>query len=43
MLHHFLLHLLKAKFEFITLAKIPAIAALIVLGTTGFEIGRAHV
>jgi hypothetical protein len=38
MLHHFLFHLLKAKFEFIALAKIPAIAALIVLGTTGFVV-----
>ena len=38
MLHHFLFHLIKAKFEFIALAKIPAIAALIVLGTTGFVV-----
>jgi len=38
MFHQFLLHLLKAKLEFIALAKIPAIAALIVLGTTGFVV-----
>jgi len=36
--HQFLLHLIKAKLEFIALAKIPAIAALIVLGTTGFVV-----
>jgi len=30
--------LIKAKLEFIALAKIPAIAALIVLGTTGFVV-----
>lgn len=38
MFHQFLLHLLKAKFDLIALAKIPAIAALIVLGTTGFVV-----
>ena len=38
MFHQFLLHLIKAKLEFIALAKIPAIAALIVLGTTGFVV-----
>src|SRR5438105_15583663 len=38
MLHQLLLHLLKAKLDLITLAKIPAIAALIVLGTTGFVV-----
>jgi hypothetical protein len=38
MFHQFLLHLLKAKLNFIALAKIPAIAALIVLGTTGFVV-----
>jgi len=38
MFHQFLLHLLKAKLEFVALAKIPAIAALIVLGTTGFVV-----
>ena len=38
MFHQFLLHLLKAKFELFALAKIPAIAALIVLGTTGFVV-----
>jgi hypothetical protein len=38
MFHQFLLHLLKAKVELFALAKIPAIAALIVLGTTGFVI-----
>ena len=38
MFHQFLLHLLKAKLDLIALAKIPAIAALIVLGTTGFVV-----
>jgi hypothetical protein len=38
MFHQFLLHLLKAKVELFALAKIPAIAALIVLGTTGFVV-----
>ncbi len=38
MFHQFLLHLLKAKLNLIALAKIPAIAALIVLGTTGFVV-----
>lgn len=38
MLHQFLFHLIKAKFELFALAKIPAIAALIVLGTTGFVV-----
>jgi len=35
---HLLLHLLKLKFHLITSAKIPLIAALIVLGTTGFVV-----
>jgi hypothetical protein len=38
MLHQVLFHLFKAKLEFLALAKIPAIAALIVLGTTGFVV-----
>ena len=38
MFHQFLLHLFKAKVELFALAKIPAIAALIVLGTTGFVV-----
>src|SRR4030088_3439534 len=38
MFHQFLLHLLKVKVELFALAKIPAIAALIVLGTTGFVV-----
>src|SRR5712691_13194003 len=38
MFEHFLLHLLKLKFHVITSAKIPLIAALIVLGTTGFVV-----
>ncbi|HYV22451.1 MAG TPA: hypothetical protein VEN31_07325 [Candidatus Bathyarchaeia archaeon] len=38
MFHQFLLHLLKAKLDLIALAKIPTIAALIVLGTTGFVV-----
>ena len=38
MFAQFLFYLLKAKFHFIALAKIPAIAALIVLGTTGFVV-----
>ena len=38
MFHQLLLHLLKAKVNLIALAKIPAIAALIVLGTTGFVV-----
>jgi hypothetical protein len=38
MFHQLLLHLLKAKLNLVALAKIPAIAALIVLGTTGFVV-----
>lgn len=38
MFHQVLFHLFKAKLEFIALAKIPAIAVLIVLGTTGFVV-----
>src|SRR5438128_1548507 len=38
MLEQFLLHLLKAKIGWITMAKIPVIAALLVLGTTGFVV-----
>jgi hypothetical protein len=38
MFHQLLLHLLKAKLDLIALAKIPAIAALIVLGTTSFVV-----
>src|SRR5712691_1264350 len=38
MLEHLLLHLLKAKIGWITMAKIPVIAALLVLGTTGFVV-----
>jgi hypothetical protein len=38
MFHQVLFHLFKAKLEFLALAKIPAIAALIVLGTTGFVV-----
>src|SRR6267378_521354 len=38
MFHQLLLHLFKAKVELFALAKIPAIAALIVLGTTGFVV-----
>ena len=38
MFHQLLLHLIKAKVGFFALAKIPAIAALIVLGTTGFVV-----
>jgi hypothetical protein len=38
MFHQVLFHLFKVKLEFVALAKIPAIAALIVLGTTGFVV-----
>src|SRR5713226_5366269 len=38
MLEHLIFHLLKLKFHLITSAKIPLIAALIVLGTTGFVV-----
>ena len=38
MFHQLLFHVLKAKLHFVALAKIPAIAALIVLGTTGFVV-----
>jgi hypothetical protein len=45
MLDQLLLHVIKAKVGFFALAKIPAIAALIVLGTTGFVVSgtiQAH-
>ncbi|MDQ2913709.1 MAG: hypothetical protein M3T56_10690 [Chloroflexota bacterium] len=38
MFHQLVFHLIKAKFHLVALAKIPAIATLIVLGTTGFVV-----